>query len=47
MLWDNLDKWGGAGGGSEVRMVEAYVYLWLIHVIVWDKPMQHWKAIIL
>ena len=24
-----------------------YVYLWLIHVDVWQKPTQHCKAIIL
>ena len=25
----------------------TYVYLWLIHVVVWQKPTQHCKAIIL
>ena len=25
----------------------TYVYLWLIHVNVWQKPSQHCKAIIL
>ena len=25
----------------------TYVYLWLIHVDVWQKPTQHCKAIIL
>ena len=24
---------------------EAYVYLWLIHVVVWQKPTQYCKAI--
>ena len=28
------------GGGT-------YAYLWLIHVDVWQKPMQHYKAFIL
>ena len=26
---------------------ETYVYLWLIHVNVWQKPAQYCKAIIL
>ena len=26
---------------------ETYVYLWLIHVDVWEKPTQYCKAIIL
>ena len=26
---------------------ETYVYLWLIHVDVWQKPTQYYKAIIL
>ena len=25
----------------------AYVYLWLIHVDVWQKPSQYYKAVIL
>ena len=25
----------------------TYVYLWLIHVAIWQKPTQHCKAIIL
>ena len=28
-------------------MEETYVYLWLIHVDVWQKPTQYCKAIIL
>ena len=26
---------------------ETYVYLWLVHADVWQKPTQHCKAIIL
>ena len=33
-------------GGSFKREV-TYVYLWLIHVDVWQKPTQFYKAIIL
>ena len=35
------------GGGREVQGRETYVYLWLIHVDVWQKPTQYCKAIIL
>ena len=34
------------GGGREVQGRETYVYLWLIHVDVWQKPTQYCKAII-
>ena len=34
---------GGVWGGE----VEAVVYSWLIHTVVWEKPIQHCKAIIL
>ena len=38
-LWDNLDRWDGVGGGREVQEGgDIYVYLWLIHVDVWQKP---------
>lgn len=33
-LCDNLEQWGGAGGGGDV-------YLRLIHVDAWQKPTQH------
>ena len=36
---------GVQGSGKEVE--EGLVYLWLIHVGVWQKPAQHCKAIIL
>ena len=34
------------GCGREVEEV-IYVYLWLIHVDVWQKPIQHCNTIIL
>ena len=37
---------GGEVGGRFKRE-EIYVYLWLIHVVVRQKPIQHCKAIIL
>jgi len=37
----------GRGGNVRFKREGAYVYLWLIHVTVWQKPTQHYKAIIL
>ena len=37
---------GGEGGGRFKRE-GTYVYLWLIHVDVWQKPAQYCKAMIL
>ena len=42
-LCNNLEGWGGVGGG--LKREETYVYLWLIRVDEW--PMQYCKAIIL
>ena len=59
MLCDNLEGWVGMGwdgmgwaglgweGGGRFKRKETYVYLWLIHVDVWQKPTQHCKATIL
>ena len=33
--------------GGRFRRQETYVYLWLVHVDVWQRPAQHCKAIIL
>ena len=46
MLCDNLEGLDGVGGGREVQqggnLCILYVYtLWLIHVGVWQKPIQH------
>ena len=43
---DNLEGWNGVGGGRGVQE-GTYVYLWLIHVDVWQKPTQYCRAIIL
>ena len=34
-------------GGMRFKTEGTYVYLWLIHVDVWQKPAQYCKAIIL
>ena len=46
LLCDNLEGWDGVGWGSFKRE-GTDVYLWLIHVEVWQKPTQHCKAITL
>ena len=33
--------------GGRFKREGTYVYLWLIHVGVWQKPTQYFKAIIL
>ena len=38
LLCDNLEGWDGLGGGAEVQREGTYVYLWQIHVGVWQKP---------
>ena len=35
-LCDNLEWWDGVGGGREVYEGYLYVYLWLIHVDIWQ-----------
>ena len=47
MVCDNLEEWDGVGGEREVEREGTYVYLWLIHVDVWQKPTQYCKPIIL
>ena len=44
MLCDNLDGWNG---GETFKKKGIYLYLWLIHVDIWQKSMQYYKAIIL
>ena len=46
-LWDNLEGWDGVRDGRRFKREETYVYLWQIHVDVWQKPTQYCKAIIL
>ena len=48
MLCDNLE-WVGWGRRWErgSRGEQTHVYLWLIHAVVWQRPTQYCKAIIL
>ena len=43
----NLERFDGEGDGREFQKGGIYVYLWLIHVEVWQKATKFCKAIIL
>jgi len=45
VLCDKLEKWDG--GGGRFKREGTYIYLWLIHIDVWQKAAQYYKAIIL
>ena len=47
-LFDDLKGWDkGERVGWRFKKERIYVYLGLIHTVVWQKPVQHCKAIIL
>ena len=43
---NHLEGKDGVGGGREVQEGGTFVSLWLSHVLVWQKPIQHCKPII-
>ena len=43
----NLEGWGGRETGGRFKRKGTYVYLWRIHVGVWQKTAKFCKAIIL
>ena len=45
MLCDNLEGWNRVGGGRGGPRGRRLVSPWLIHVVAWQKPTQHCKAI--
>ena len=47
VLCDNLEEWDGVGGRREIQEGGDILYLWLIHVDVWQRLTQYCKAIIL
>ena len=47
MLCDGLAGWDGGALVGDVEKEGIYVYLWLIHAVVWQKSTQHCKAIFL
>ena len=44
---DNLEALGGEEDEREIQEGGDILYLWLIHVNIWQKPTQYCKAIIL
>jgi len=47
VLWDNLEGWGGEGGGKGVQDGGTHVYTRLIYVDVWQGPPQCCEVIVL
>ena len=47
MLCKNLEGRDQVEMGGNFKSEGRYVYLWLIHADVWQKPTQYCKAIIL
>ena len=45
-LYQPLEGWGGEGDGREGQKGGIYVYLWLIHIEVWQKTTKFCKAVI-
>ena len=43
--WDDPEGWDRKGGGRGVQDGEHVVHPWLIHVNVWQKPLQYCKVI--
>ena len=44
---DVLEGWNGVGVGARFNREGTYEYLWLVHIVVWKKPTQYCKAVIL
>jgi len=47
ILFQNLEGWDGLGDEREVQEGGENVYLWLIHVDIWQRPTKYYNAIIL
>ena len=43
--WDDPEGWDGEGGGRGGSGWGTHVHPWLIHVNVWQKPLQYCKVI--
>ena len=46
VLCDNLEGWNGVESRGKFKGEGTYAYTWLIHVVIWQKPAQYYKAII-
>ena len=47
VLWDNPEGYAGERGGRGLQDGATHVYLWLIHVDIWQKAAQYYKTNIL
>ena len=45
MLCDNLEECNGMGVAGKTQEVGTYVYFWVSHTVIWQKPTQYCKAI--
>ena len=45
VLWDDPEGWDGEGCGKGGSGCGTHVHPWLIHVNVWQKPLQYCKVI--
>ena len=45
VLWDNPVGWAGEGSGRGIQDGGTHVHPWLIHVNVWQNPLQYYKII--
>ena len=45
-LCDHPESWDGVGVGRRFTREGTYLYSWLIHADVWQKPTRYYKAII-
>ena len=45
MHWEDPEGWDGEGGGGWGSGWGTHVNPWLIHVNVWQKPLQYCKVI--
>ena len=43
--WDDPEGWYGEGGGRWGSGWGTHIHPWLIHVNVWQKPLQYCKVI--
>ena len=47
VLCDNLEGWGEEGGGKGGSGERGHIWLWPVHVDIWQKPSEYCKVIIL
>ena len=43
--WDDPEGWDGEGGGGGGPGWGTHVHPWLIHINVWQKPLQYFKVV--